>query len=99
VLLPHPSLLAHTIYQTLVFDGSLREDGFDLEGTSSATEETKKRPFGQSTRWDGLSEIILGRPEWFEAWLEEEKKCKFFGLFDKGNRPDATICSQLRTVF
>lgn len=68
-VLPHPSLLAHTIYQTLVFDESLREDGFSLEGTSGG---------GTNGKWDGLSETILGRPEWFEAWLEGEKKCKFF---------------------
>jgi hypothetical protein len=82
-LLPHPSLLAHTIYQTLVFDGSLREDGFSLEGTSATTGGTNRR-------WDGLSETILGRPEWFEAWLEGEKKCEFFYLVDQTNWLDTS---------
>lgn len=64
--LRHPALLAHTIYQALSFDATLVEDGFSLEGTSRSKE-------GQ---WKGTSEVILGRREWFDAWLEGEKKCK-----------------------
>ena len=32
-ILHNPSLLAHTIYQTLIFDSSVRDDGFDLNST------------------------------------------------------------------
>lgn len=75
-LLPHPSLLAHTIYQTLVFDGSLRDDGFTLERTSGASKGGKKKTSGHASGWDGLSEVILGRADWFEAWLDGENKCE-----------------------
>lgn len=71
-LLPHPSVLAHTIYQALTFDSALREMGFELDGTSAAqSDETKTAP-----KWDGISEIILGKKEWFEAWMESERSCK-----------------------
>ncbi|KAF5374888.1 hypothetical protein D9758_000035 [Tetrapyrgos nigripes] len=63
-LLNHPSLLAHTIYQALAFDSALREQGFELTGTCA-------RDTHQI--WPGLSEVILGREDWFNAWLEGEK--------------------------
>jgi hypothetical protein len=62
-LLPHPSLLAHTIYQTLLFDTALAEEGFK---SSNASAE------GQ---WEGVSNIILGNAEWFDTWLLAEQKC------------------------
>ena len=34
-LLAHPSILAHTIYQALAFDTALRDEGFDLPGTTA----------------------------------------------------------------
>ncbi|KAJ3971227.1 TIP-1 family-domain-containing protein [Lentinula raphanica] len=69
-LLPHPSLLAHTVYQALQFDAALKEEGFELEGTSSVT----KTGGDVSEPWTGVSEIILGKKEWFDAWLEGEKR-------------------------
>ncbi|KAF8213543.1 TIP-1 family-domain-containing protein [Mycena galopus ATCC 62051] len=65
-LLPHPPLLAHTIYQALVFDAAVAETGFDLAGTSAATETSDK--------WDGVSDVILGKEEWFAAWMDGEKQ-------------------------
>lgn len=72
-LLPHPPVLAHTIYQAIYFDGALREEGFDLSGTSA--EVTR----GES-EWKGIGDTVLGRPEWFNAWLQGEKKCTSFTL-------------------
>ena len=71
-LIPHPPVLAHTIYQALAFDSSLREEGFDLPGTSAAVGKDK----GELTRWQGISEVILGRKDWFEAWMEGERACR-----------------------
>ncbi|KAI0639075.1 TIP-1 family-domain-containing protein [Trametes polyzona] len=67
-LLAHPPILAHTIYQALAFDTALKDEGFDLPGTTAvSTEDTEKH-------WDGVSEVILGKKEWFEAWVEGERK-------------------------
>ncbi|KAK7041921.1 hypothetical protein VNI00_008903 [Paramarasmius palmivorus] len=67
-LLSHPSLLAHTIYQALSFDASLLETGFDLHKTTSAGTSDEEN------RWPGISEVILGKKEWFDAWVEGEKR-------------------------
>lgn len=72
-LIPHPPVLAHTIYQALTFDSSLREEGFELAGTSAALEKEKG---AEVAKWQGISEVILGRKEWFEAWMEGERACK-----------------------
>lgn len=71
-ILHHPSLLAHTIYQSLAFDASLRDQGFSLANTTAATGHDK------GVIWDGISGQILGKKEWFEAWLEGEHKCEPF---------------------
>ncbi|KAF4572590.1 hypothetical protein EYR36_007098 [Pleurotus pulmonarius] len=68
VLLPHPSLLAHTIYQALAFDAALRDEGFQISLTTSAKHEPDE------DRWEGISEIILGQKDWFEAWVDGENK-------------------------
>ncbi|KAK7694298.1 hypothetical protein QCA50_001480 [Cerrena zonata] len=69
-LISHPPVLAHTIYQSLSFDSALREEGFELSGTSAAlTSEDDNVP-----DWDGISEVILGKKEWFEAWMEGERQ-------------------------
>jgi hypothetical protein len=68
-LLSHPPLLAHTIYQALAFDASLREDGFALSATLSGR-------YADDTEWKGISDVILGRKEWFDRWVEGEKACK-----------------------
>lgn len=33
---------------------------------------------GEAPKWDGISDVILGRKEWFEAWVEGEKQCRSF---------------------
>ncbi|KAF8268953.1 TIP-1 family-domain-containing protein [Lactarius quietus] len=65
-LLSHPPLLAHTIYQAITFDVSLREAGFSMSRTLS------QGGIGD-TEWQGISEVILGRKEWFDRWVEGEK--------------------------
>ncbi|PPQ63719.1 hypothetical protein CVT24_004299 [Panaeolus cyanescens] len=65
LLLNHPSLLAHTIYQTLAFDAAITEEGFNLQGTSASDSERA---------WEGVSEVILGNPDWFDVWLQAEKQ-------------------------
>jgi hypothetical protein len=72
-LLPHPPLLAHTIYQALTFDAAVAEDGFSLAGTSAETAD-------KADKWDGISEVILGREDWFAAWMDGEKKCALLDL-------------------
>lgn len=67
-LLPHPSLLAHTIYQALIFDAALSEEGFQLLETSAIQND-------KEGTWEGVSEVILGNLEWFEVWLLGEKRC------------------------
>ena len=74
LLLSRPSLLAHTIYQAISFDASMVEEGFHLGGTSAL------RPGTNAAKWDGIGEVILGNPEWFEAWLTAEKKCTFLSI-------------------
>jgi hypothetical protein len=69
-LLQDSALLAHTIYQSLVFDGRVRDDGFSLNGTFEV--------FGMGGKveeWHGINDVILGRKEWFDTWLEGERRC------------------------
>ncbi|KAI0032485.1 TIP-1 family-domain-containing protein [Vararia minispora EC-137] len=67
LLLPHPPLLAHTIYQALAFDSSLREEGFGVVGTMAG------KSADAEAEWEGISAVILDRKEWFEQWMEGEK--------------------------
>lgn len=67
LILSHPPLLAHTIYQSLSFDSALLEEGFKYETTMGASQR------GIST-WPGLSDVILGKREWFQVWLEAEQR-------------------------
>lgn len=86
-LIPHPPVLAHTIYQALTFDSSLREEGFELGGTSAALEKEKG---AEIAKWQGISEVILGRKEWFEAWMEGERTCKCIYYVLSTSRVDFT---------
>ncbi|KAH9891013.1 RINT-1 family protein [Cubamyces lactineus] len=86
-LLAHPPILAHTIYQALAFDTALRDEGFDLPGTTAvANAEDDKEP-----RWEGISEVILGRKEWFEAWVEGERKFAMDQYLEIISSPDAWL--------
>lgn len=73
-LLDHPALLAHTIYQTVVFDDAIREGGFEIDTVSMY--EGIENP-----HWEGLAGVLLRDQGWFDQWLAGEKKCmaKHFG--------------------
>lgn len=71
-LLSHPALLAHTVYQTLIFDSNMRELGYEFVVSAEAKKTEEK---------GGVSSVILCQKEWFDAWLEGEKKCKFLFTF------------------
>ncbi|SCV72603.1 BQ2448_4140 [Microbotryum intermedium] len=58
-LLDMPPILAHTIFQVLDFDAVLRSRNYLPRGQTSE-------------EWKGLSELILGRKEWFDHWLASE---------------------------
>lgn len=53
----------------MLFDDAVRENGFDLGRTSPylGVEEPE---------WEGLAGVILREEDWFEQWLNGEKKCK-----------------------
>lgn len=70
-LLDHPALLAHTIYQTIVFDDAVRAGGFSLQRTSLYDSADDK-----ADDWEGLAGVILREENWFKQWLAGEKKCK-----------------------
>ncbi|TFY78757.1 hypothetical protein EWM64_g5257 [Hericium alpestre] len=84
VLLPHPPLLAHTIYQALAFDASLKEEDFSLAGTIAGRAR-------ENAEWEGVSEVILGRKEWFERWMEGEKAFALEQYHEIISAPDAWL--------
>lgn len=63
-ILQQPALLSHTIHETLAFDQTLR-DRFAYTA-----------PRGSEFNL-GLAQVIVGNPEWFDAWLKMEKECKW----------------------
>ncbi|TFY64757.1 hypothetical protein EVG20_g5839, partial [Dentipellis fragilis] len=83
-LLPHPPLLAHTIYQALAFDASLKEEGFALTRTVASRS-------GANTEWEGVSEVVLGRKEWFERWMKGEKTFALDQYHEIISAPDAWL--------
>ncbi|KZT54056.1 hypothetical protein CALCODRAFT_485889 [Calocera cornea HHB12733] len=83
-ILNDPSLLAHTIYQTLEFDSALKDEGFSLEGTWEFR-GTKAR------EWEGLAGEILGDGEVFRSWLEGERKFTQARYEEMIAAPDAWI--------
>ena len=66
-LLDAPALLAHTIYQTAVFDDTVRDNGFELDAVS-IYEGTQAPP------WEGLAGLVLREQGWFDRWIAGEKK-------------------------
>lgn len=67
-LLEMPSILAHTLYQALQFDQSLR----DVYSYRPRMER------GKTDEWKGTADIILGNKAWFNGWKESERKCRPF---------------------
>ena len=80
-ILDKPSLLAHTIYQTIVFDDAIRQGGFDIgrtmhgrQSVSAADVQEGKETPGEE--WQGLTGLILRESGWFEHWVKGEKHCE-----------------------
>ncbi|KAF9229614.1 hypothetical protein BS17DRAFT_805254 [Gyrodon lividus] len=70
LLLTHPALLAHTVYQSLVFDTSLREMGYEFGQDKQKAGDSERKDEEQG----GISRVVLDQKGWFNAWLEGEKK-------------------------
>lgn len=58
----------------LAFDTDLREAGFTLEGTTAIVKRDSH--YTKAGIWGGLTEDILENEEWFQSWLEGERRCK-----------------------
>ncbi|GAA5951427.1 hypothetical protein JCM21900_004406 [Sporobolomyces salmonicolor] len=71
-LLSMPPVLAHTVYQVVEFDQVLRGRGYRPRINQGQEEQEEEG------EWEGLAEVVLGRREWGERWLEGER-----GFFDK----------------
>lgn len=65
-LLEMPSILAHTLYQALHFDQSIRD----------TYSYSPRLADGQTDEWKGTADIVLGNKAWFDGWRESERKCK-----------------------
>lgn len=61
VLLEHPSLLAHTVFQALTFDADLREQFPTSLSVIDGVGATK------------IADEILNNPDWFDKWLHGER--------------------------
>ncbi|KAJ9116397.1 hypothetical protein QFC22_004839 [Naganishia vaughanmartiniae] len=82
-LLDHPALLAHTVYQTVVFDEAVRQLGFRYGRTWKVVRSRRERertgkgreePDMESEEWVGLTEQVLSTADWYDRWLAGEKK-------------------------
>ncbi|KAJ9099250.1 hypothetical protein QFC21_004131 [Naganishia friedmannii] len=82
-LLDHPALLAHTVYQTVVFDEAVRQLGFRYGRTwkivGSRWEQDrgmkgKKEREVENEEWVGLTEQVLSTADWYDRWLAGEKQ-------------------------
>jgi hypothetical protein len=67
-LLDHPALLAHTIYQAVVFDDAIRAGDFDISRVSIYEGV-------EGMDWEGLTGVLLKEEGLFQQWLAGEKKC------------------------
>ena len=47
-----------------------------MNGTTGARAEDTKEVGEGVQKWEGISEIILGHKEWFDAWMEGERACE-----------------------
>ncbi|BGP37330.1 hypothetical protein JCM10449v2_001235 [Rhodotorula kratochvilovae] len=74
-LLSMPPVLAHTVYQVVEFDQQLRSRGYRPRTWPTVLRHDEELPADdEDPEWEGLSETILGRDEWFERWLEGERE-------------------------
>ncbi len=74
-ILDHPALLAHTVYQTVLFDDAIRGADFDIARTWSAVKQRRRGTAGER-EWKGLAEQVLSTSDWYERWLSGERKCE-----------------------
>lgn len=72
-ILDHPALLAHTVYQTVLFDDAIRGADFDIARTWSAVKQRRRGTAGEC-EWKGLAEQVLSTSDWYERWLSGERK-------------------------
>ncbi|KAL1916497.1 uncharacterized protein VTP21DRAFT_5688 [Calcarisporiella thermophila] len=75
-LLETPSYLSHTVYETLLFDQTLREFH-------------QYYPPGTDDWQGGCVEVITGRHEWFSAWFDMEKEFALSRYREIIESPDA----------
>lgn len=75
-LLSMPPVLAHTVYQVVHFDQQLRSRGYRPRTWPTVLRPDEVPPEEDDAEWEGLSETILGRDEWFDRWLDGERECE-----------------------
>ncbi|GAA6012527.1 hypothetical protein JCM10207_009031 [Rhodosporidiobolus poonsookiae] len=88
-LLSMPPVLAHTVYQVVEFDQQLRARGYRPRGWPTVLKEGESYEDEDEGEWEGLSETILGRAEWFERWLEGEREFFNKRYLEAISAPDA----------
>lgn len=91
----------------------MRDGGFEIQRTWEGRERArlaqearqKGRVKGSKhdetttiVEWEGLSEIILGRKEWFDAWLAGEQRCESLATGALDNTDRAVISSRGQTI-
>ncbi|GJN87986.1 hypothetical protein Rhopal_000941-T1 [Rhodotorula paludigena] len=89
-LLSMPPVLAHTVYQVVEFDQQLRSRGYRPRVWPTVRREGDELELEEEDdEWEGLSETILGRQEWFDRWLEGEREFFDQRYFDAIGASDA----------
>ncbi|GAA5982642.1 hypothetical protein JCM5350_002133 [Sporobolomyces pararoseus] len=68
------TVLAHTVYQVVEFDQVLRSRGYRPRRVGTSLQEFEEQEQQEQEEWEGLSQVILGRKEWFEKWLQGERE-------------------------
>lgn len=76
LLLDHPPLLAHTVYQTVAFDDAIRRAGFNNKATYYSIRRSAGPDSKDQEDWPGLIHQLLTTDDWFERWLRAEKNCE-----------------------
>lgn len=90
-LFPHPPLLAHAVYQSVVFDDSIRRGGFAVSRTWKAMRQRQVRGTNiedGDEEWEGMTEEILNTDDWFERWWQGEKECEYRLIAGEDERPN-----------
>lgn len=84
-LLPHSAVLAHTVYQTVIFDNSIRDAGFEIFGTWNEVKKSRmKSAIGQEPSKREVGKSGKGKVEEEKGWkglVEEVLRTE--GWFDR----------------